>query len=157
MSFFTTQLLIQLVTSAICSIAFAVIFRVEARHLPHTGIIGLLTYLVYYTILYFDMHLFIASFACTAFAALYSEIYARTKRAPTIVLLSPAVIPIVPGADLYYTMQHLLASRWEIAMSYLTRTLAVGLGIAGGIVVVSIAFRIFVEHYGKAKARIRKN
>lgn len=152
MTFFTDQLIIRLITSAICSMAFAVIFRVEARHLIHTALIGMLTYFVYHTVMFFGIHIFVASFACTAFAALYAEIYARIKRAPTIVLLSPAVIPIVPGGDLYYTMQHLLNSRWEAALDALTRTLAVGLGIAGGIVVVSIAFRIFVEHYARVKA-----
>ena len=153
MTFFTTELMIQLITSAICSMAFAVVFRVEARHLLHTALIGLLTYFVYYTVIFFGLHIFVASFLCTAFAALYAEIYARVKRAPTIVLLSPAVIPIVPGGDLYYTMQHLLNSRWQPALDALTRTLAVGLGIAGGIVVISIAFRIFVDHYSKAMAR----
>ena len=156
MNFFTQEFLVQLITSAICSAAFAVIFRVEQRHLVHTGIIGMLTYFVYYTSLYFGMPLFVASFASTAFAAVYAEIYARVKRAPTIVLLSPAVVPTVPGGDLYYTMQHILASRWEQAFLYLSRTLSVGLGIAGGIVAISIVFRIISEQCAKAKKKIHK-
>ena len=154
--FFTREMLVQLITSAMCSVAFAVIFRVEKRHLLHTGIIGMLTYLVYYTFLFFGMPLFVASFASTAFAAVYAEIYARVKRAPTIVLLSPAVVPTVPGGDLYYTMQHVLASRWTLAFDYLSRALSVGLGIAGGIVVISIVFRIISEHYSIAKKKLLK-
>ena len=156
MTFITSELIVQLVTSAICSIGFAVVFRVEARHLIHTGITGLLAFFVYYTVLFFKMQLFVASFACTAFVALYAEVYARVKRAPTIVILSPAVVPIVPGGDLYYTMQHILASRWSLALEYLGRTLSVGLGIAGGIVVISIAFRIVSEQCAGAKKRMMK-
>lgn len=141
MEFFTLTLLIRIITSLICSVAFALVFKINARHLPYAGIAGALAYFVYYTVEYSAAPLFVAAFASTAFTALFSEVYARIKYAPVIVLLSPGVIPIVPGADIYYTMQHLLIGEWAIALEYLARTLSAGLGIAAGIVVVSVIFR----------------
>ena len=156
--FFTWRLLIQLVTSALGSIAFSVIFRVMRRHLICIGLVGILTYFVYYTVIYFDNSAhFLAALASTAFAALFAEIYARVRRAPVIVLLSPAIIPIVPGADLYRTMKNLLMGNTAESFTYLGIALAIALGIAMGIVTVSITCRMIFDAIAKSKQKIKSN
>ncbi len=154
MNFFTLDLLVQLVSGLVASVAFAAVFRVGQRHLIFAGIAGMLTYLIYYTVVFFSANLFAAAFISTTFAALYAELYARIGRAPTSVILSPAVIPTVPGGDLYYAMQHLLSSDGDMALVYLGRTLSVGLGIAGGVVIISIAFRMMVDAIARANKKI---
>ncbi len=143
MTFFTNLLWIQLAMSLIGSVAFAIVFKIAPRHLIYGGIAGVLCYFAYYTVLFFaDGSLFLASLASTATAALFAEVYARIRRAPAIVILSPAIIPIVPGGSLYYTMQHLLSGDVDLSFKYLGDTFAVGLGIACGIVIVSVIFRV---------------
>lgn len=114
-------------------------------------------WLIYYTIDYFKLSIFLAAFASTALATVFSEIYARTRRAPATVILSPAVIPIVPGADLYYTMKYAISGELTLAGEYLGKALAIGLGIAAGIVVVTIIVRMTFDNIAIIKQRITKS
>lgn len=154
--FFTTQLLVQLITAGLCAMSFALIFRVAPRHLLPTFVVGVFVWLIYYTIDYFKLSVFLAAFVSTAFATVFAELYARMRKAPAIVILSPAVICIVPGGDLYYTMKYALSGELALAGEYLGKALAIGLGIAAGIVVVSIVVRTVFDHIGTIKKRIEK-
>lgn len=151
--FFTLDLLIKTVAAAVASLAFSVVIKVNKKHLPHATVLSALTYLVYYTVLYFDGTVFLAAFLSTALAALLSEILARVRSAPTIVFLLPSVIPTVPGGGLYYSMRDLLREDMVSATENLMVTLKIGLGIAGGIVSVSIIFGILSDAIRKHKLK----
>lgn len=140
MTFFTWQLLIRLITSFTCSVSFAVIFKIAPKHLIYGGICGLVTYLVYYTFEFFGFSLFVAALTSTMFTALFAEVTSRLRHAPTIVFLIPGVIPTVPGGALYNAVRYLLVDDLTLAYKYLFDTLQVGLGIAGGIVIISIIY-----------------
>lgn len=149
--FFTFEFLTRLVTSLLGTLAFAILFRCRARHLPYASACGLFTYAIYYTAAYFGASLFFAAFLCTAFTTAFSEVCARLRRAPALVFLLPGTIPIVPGSDLYYTMRYLLEGNYPRCYVHLQSALLVGIGIAGGIVAVSI----FVSAWRKALAAHR--
>lgn len=142
---FNTEFFVRILASLICSAAFAVLFHAAPRHLPAAGLSGALAYLVYHVIVFFGGHVFAAAFFATAAGAVYAEIYARIFRTPVIVVLSAAIIPIVPGGDLYYTMQGALIGNAEAALTNFVKTMSIALGIAGGIVVVALAFRILSD------------
>ena len=142
MNFFSLLLLKKTVTAALASISFSVVFGIKKKHLFHATTIAAVAYFVYYTVLFFNGTLFLAAFLSTALAALFSEILARVCRAPAIVFLLPAVIPTVPGGTIYYAMRDLLSNNPQGSLDNLLITLKVALGIAGGIVSVSIIFTI---------------
>ena len=136
--FFTTTFFVQIFASFVASVAFAVIFKTNKRHLLLVGVGGLLTYALYYLVGYFSPGIFLAAFFSTMFAALFSEFCARWRHAPAAVFLFPSIIPTVPGGGLYYTMRYLLSGQKEMMIYYLGQTMKVALGIAGGIVSVSV-------------------
>lgn len=136
--FFTVEFLTRLVTSLIGTFGFAVLFRVRARHLPFASVCGLVTYAIYYTAVYFGASLFSAAFLCTVFTTAFAEACARWRHAPALVFLVPGTIPIVPGSDLYNTMRFLLQGDYALSYVHLRNALLVGIGIAGGIVCVSL-------------------
>ena len=151
---FTLTLLVRLLTSFLCSIAFAVTFRVATRHLLAAGCSGVLVYFVYHLTLCIDPSmLFAAAFLSTTAGAIFAEVYARVRRTPVTVILSAAIIPTVPGGDIYYTMQRLLSGAGDEAWTYFTRTMSVALGIAGGIVAVAVAFRIIFDWINRSKKK----
>ena len=150
--FFTAAFFIQLLTACLGTLGFAVLFRVQVKHLPFAGACGILTYALYYTVAFFGGSLFVAAFAASAAATVFSECCARLRRAPALVFLVPGAIPIVPGGDLYYTMRYLLSGDFNICADYLVRALLVGIGIAGGIVTVSAALGLFTTTKKNAKA-----
>ena len=136
--FFTLEFIIRLVTSLLGTLAFAILFRCRACHLPYASACGLFTYAIFYTAAYFGASLFFAALLCTAFTTAFSEGCARLRSAPALVFLVPGTIPIVPGSDLYYTMRYLLEENYDKFYLHLQSALLVGIGIAGGIVSVSI-------------------
>ncbi|MBQ2757974.1 MAG: threonine/serine exporter family protein [Clostridia bacterium] len=149
--FFTVSFLLQLLTACGGTLAFAVLFKVRAKHLPFAGLCGALTYILYYTVAFFGGSLFSAAFISTAAAAVFSECCARLRRAPAPVFLVPGTIPIVPGSDLYYTMRYLLSGNFADFTQYLIRAVLVGLGIGGGIVTVSLIFGLIFNPRHQAK------
>ncbi len=155
--FFTWDFLIQIVTSFITSVAFAIIFRINRRHLINVGICGTLTFAVYYTVLFFFGSPFAAGFISSMVTALYAEFFARLKRAPTIVFVLPGIVPTVPGGSLYRGMRDLLLKNIDGAIDNFAATLEVGSGIAGGIVTVSILFGIIADRLSKQKNKASQN
>ena len=138
MNFFTMELLVRLITSAAGSCAFAMIFKTHRRHLALISLSGLITYFIYYTVSFFGGGFFVASFASTVFAAAFGELCARTCHAPAMIYNLTGLIPIVPGGEAYYTMRYLLEKDMPQATVRLGATIGVALGIAGGIVLVSL-------------------
>ena len=153
--FFNFDILLKLCAAALGTTGFAVLFGVRPKHLALAGIGGFFTYGVFYTFNFIGASLFVCAFMSALFAALYSEICARTNKAPNAVFLIPCGIPIVPGSELYYTMRYLLEKDLTSSGKYLSSAFMIGLGIAGGIVVISIIFELFSNLYFK-KINIKK-
>ncbi len=136
------------------SLGFAVIFKVARRHLVLGSLNGLITYIVYYSVEFVtEGAVFAAAFVSTMVTALLAEVFSRTRKAPTIVFLLPGVIPTVPGGALYRAMRAVLLFDFEEALEYLLVTLQIGLGIAGGIMTVSVIFGIVAEKLVKGKVK----
>ena len=77
----------------------------------------------------------------------YCEIIARIRKAPVTVFLSAALVVLVPGGALYYTIYNILAKNTDMAISYGTTTAITCLGIIAGIsiatVIINAIFLIF--------------
>ncbi|MBO5939524.1 MAG: threonine/serine exporter family protein [Clostridia bacterium] len=154
--FFTLPFFTQLVMSALGSIGFAMIYRVAGKYLPLAALGGVLTFAVYYTVEFFGLGVFAAATFSSAFSALFSEIFAKIKRAPVSIFLLPCSIPIVPGSGLYYTIANFIAKDFAAAWHYLGVTLGIGLGIACGIVVVPVLWHLIfgaITYLGKRKKK----
>lgn len=152
MNFCTTELWVRLITSAAGSCAFAMIFKTNRRHLALIGLSGLFTYFIYYTVSFFGGGFFVASFAATLFAAAFGELCARTCHAPAMIYNLTGLIPIVPGGEAYYTMRYLLEKDMPQATAKLWATVGVALGIAGGMVLVSLVVGVVGDRVaGKRK------
>ena len=140
-----TSLLIGLASSAVGSLGFALIFRLRPKYLVPASFGGMLGFAVYFLFDVLGLHIFATNFLASLAAAIFSEICARVLKAPSVVFLIPCIIPLVPGSLLYYTMSHLLSGSYSSAFSYLTKTLLTALGIAGGLIVVSVLVSVITR------------
>lgn len=84
----------------------------------------------------------IATVAC----ALLSEIFARIFRAPATVFLFVAIIPMVPGGGLYYTMEALLSGNQVLCAQLGLQTGAAAAAIAVGASLVTSLMRMCKPH-----------
>lgn len=76
-------------------------------------------------------------FAATVVLSLYSEIMARIHKVPVTVFLIAALIPLVPGSGIYYTMEHFIEGNTEEFLSTFIHTFAIAGSLAFGILLVS--------------------
>ena len=74
--------------------------------------------------------------------AVYAEVMARVRRSPATGYLHVALLPMVPGGGIYYTMEYGIAGNTEMFLETGMHTLGIAGALALGILVVSTLARI---------------
>ncbi len=128
---------LQLFMAVLISFSYAVIFNVHGRKILLIALGGALDWGVYLLVIFLTKSRIAAFFAATVATTLLSEIAARRMKTPVIVFLVPTLIPLLPGGDLFYTMQNLLFGRMDEFALYGQRVLAEAAAIAFGILLVT--------------------
>ena len=124
---------------------FAVLFCIKPKHIPFAAIGEALATLVYAIIDAAGLNLFVSNFVATVVCVVYSNILARVLKTPSMVFITAAIIPLVPGGSLFYTMSSIIQGNMLSAKVYGLNTLQVALGIAGGIVIESLIVIIMTK------------
>ena len=133
---------IQLVTAGLGALGFSMVFNVRRNLLPAAAFGGLLDWGVYLAALWFFGGVFLPSVVAAAFASIYSEAVARMEQAPATVFYIPALIPLVPGGSLYYTMNYALNEQWSSFAAKALYTLELAAALALGIIAVTTLTRM---------------
>ena len=147
--------LIQIVTSFVTSVTFSVLLKANKRHLVKGGICGVLTFATYFGINTITNSLFWAAFISSIVAALFAEVNARSAKAPSIIFLMAGVIPTVPGGYLYRAVRDFVRGSNSAALSWFGDAAEVALGIAGGIVSLTIIYGILRDQIGKRRNKTK--
>ena len=71
------------------------------------------------------------------------ELMARIRKYPAISYLVISIFPLIPGAGVYYTMNHAVQGNMESFASQGGHTAAIAGVIAVGVLLISTAFRMF--------------
>lgn len=142
--------MIQLLSVFIGCIGFGMLFHLQSRHYLRAALGGVCTYLVYMICSIYIKNGFIPVFLASASGALYAEVLARIQRAPTTLYLIIAVISLVPGSSLFYTMSAFVREDWNLVHSYGVETAIFAVAIALG---MSLVWAIFGT-FGKVKKEI---
>ena len=137
-----TEGIIHLVTAGFGALGFSLIFNVRRELLPAAAFGGLLDWGVYMMAeWFFGNGVFLPSVVAAAFASIYAEAMARMEKTPATVFYIPALIPLIPGGSLYYTMSYAVLGQWDQVQNYGASTAYCALGIAVGMsLVLSVEF-----------------
>ncbi len=135
--------IIMLITAALGTLGFSILFYVHPRRLLLATLGGILTCGVYLLGTHFIGGDLLPNLLGALVGAGFSEIMARLTKVPVPVYMVPCVIPLVPGGALYATMFNFVAENYTAAADAGMRTLRIALGIAGGIVIASVLGIIF--------------
>jgi len=148
--------LIQILAALAGSCGFALLYNHKKWNILFATLGGGLTWGVYLLCALFTEDVFVLNLISSLFAALYSEVMARIRKAPVTAFVMNSIIPLVPGGSLYYAMRYLITEQNDLAVSSgLDALLAAG-GIAVGIVIVSVIFKYvtrLAELIGKEGAK----
>ena len=127
------EIVYQLLSAFVGSMGFALVFGMRRRYLFAASLGALLGWGVYLLTEHFLSNSFLPPLLAAAFALSYSEIMAKALKTPATLFVVPAIIPLVPGGSLYYTMSYAVHRDMANARIYGTRTLESALAIAAGI------------------------
>lgn len=137
--------IIQIITATVGSLGFGILFNVRKKRLIAVGLGGGVAWALY---LLFDMitgSLGLSYFLVSLLVSLYAEAMARIFKSPTLVFISPSLIPLVPGASLYYTMSHALSQKTELFLGSALTTLTAAAALAIGIIVGAIVAKLLTK------------
>ena len=136
--------LIQVLTGFLGSLGFSLLFNIRGRKLLIASVGGLISWSVFLLLMpLFPGEAMRYFFAATAITV-YAEIFARIEKTPTTTFLVPAVIPLVPGGSLYYTMNDALNKQWGDFAHRAFYTVQLALSLAVGIIAVTTLTRILM-------------
>ena len=127
------DIIYQLGSAFVGSLGFALIFGMRRRYLFAASLGALLGWGVYLISDALLQSSFLPPLFAAAFALSYSELMAKALKTPATLFVIPAIIPLVPGGSLYYTMSYAVHRDVANARLYGTRTMETALAIAAGI------------------------
>ena len=135
--------IIMLITAALATLGFSILFYIHPRRLVVATLGGVLTTGIYLLGVHFIGGELLPNLLGALVGAGFSEIMGRLTKVPVPIYMVPCVIPLVPGGGLYETMFNFVAGNYAAAATSGMRTLQIALGIAGGIVIASVLGIIF--------------
>lgn len=130
------EMIIQLLSAFAGALGFAMIFGMRRRYLFFASLGALLGWGVYLLTASLLNSGFLPPLAAAAFSVTYSELMARALKTPATLFVIPAIVPLVPGSSLFYTMSSAVHRDLVSARAYGSQTLESALAIAAGISIV---------------------
>lgn len=121
--------------------AFSIAFNLRGRNLILASLGGALGWLVYLLCnpLQNDILQF---FIATLAISIYSEVMARVLKTPVTGYLLVALLPMVPGGGIYYTMEYCIIGNTDMFLETGLHTLGIAGALAMGILLVSSFVRL---------------
>ena len=146
------EITIQIVSSFLGSLGFSLLFNLKGKRLLWASLGGTLSWAIFLVVEALTNNLFLCGVISAMVATAYSEIFARILKTPKTAFIFPAIVPMVPGGSLYYTMSHVISGNMEAALQYATSTLSMAIALAFGIVVVILWVKVIKRYKQKKKA-----
>ncbi|MDD7794039.1 threonine/serine exporter family protein [Clostridium sp. 'White wine YQ'] len=135
----------EIVVSIIATFGFGIIFNIKGKNLVFASLGGGLGWLVYKLSLTHSNSGTLALFISSIIFSAYSEILARILKSPVTTFIICALIPLVPGGGMYYTMYEIVQGNIDKSLELGLNTLASAGTLALGIIFVSSITRIIIS------------
>ena len=127
-------------------VGFAIYFNIHGPGGLLCALGGFLSWAAYCISMELGFGEIVSYFWSALFASVYSEIMARIRKYPAISYLVVSIFPLLPGAGVYYTMNHAVQGRMDLFANTGMRTAAIAGIMAVGILLGSTVFRMYSEH-----------
>lgn len=122
----------------VASAAFGILFQVPVKRLWLAGLCGGLSGLAYKLSLTIGLQEIVAYFIGAIVMAILSEYCARRFKSPVTMFLVCALIPLVPGGDVYRMMVQASQGHLWDSLEYGLKTLSIAGCLAIGILLISV-------------------
>ena len=109
--------LLQILAAGIGTVAFGALFGVPSKYYPYCGLIGASGWAVY-VFLWMRTGFWseaVVVFLATVLVILMSRFFAVRERCPVTIFLICGILPLVPGAGIYWTCYYLVTGQLDEA------------------------------------------
>ena len=135
------------------TIAFSALYNVPNRYYLSCGITGTVGWIVYKWAFEYSS-VTIASFLGTLVVVLVSRMMTVRMKCPITIFLVPGILPLVPGAGVYYTAYYLVTNQLGLAAQKGLESVKIAFAIVLGIVfIVSIPREVFQIGYWRQRRK----
>ena len=138
------MIMIQFLAGMVSCIGFAYLFNCPQKHILQSAIAGGFGWIAYYYSSKLGCSLMVTTLIGTIVLSIGCEIFARIYKDAVSIFTIPAILPLVPGAGVYYTLLAVIEGDFSLAMINGFNTLGCAMSIAIGIIMVSSVFKIGV-------------
>ncbi|TFG63375.1 MAG: threonine/serine exporter [Spirochaetales bacterium] len=136
------MILAPVAVSMAATFGFTIILHIRGVKMLAAAAGGGIGWLVYLVLFKVTSSATFASFAASLAVGVFSEIMAAAFKSPATVFTVCAIIPLVPGSGIYYTMWESIQKNSAKSISLGIETLFIAGAIAMGLAVSSSVFRI---------------
>ncbi|WP_088227493.1 threonine/serine exporter family protein [Desulfosporosinus sp. FKB] len=133
----------QIILAFMGSLGFSILFNIRGRKIWYAALGGMLAWVIYLLGGLWLRGEMTQYFISAIIVTFYSEICARIEKTPATTFLTAAIIPLVPGRALYYSMSYAINNRFVEFADYGSYTVRIAVAIAAGIMVASSLSRVF--------------
>lgn len=149
-------LIIQIPCALMFTLGFCIIFNVPLKKFPVCISIGILSWMSYQILIYFDISQVLAAFVSSCIVWLLSNICSRIFKETSTMFIIPGILCLVPGSGLYYTMLAMLNHDMEQMASTGTLTLMIAGAIAAGLLAMGSVTGVIILFINKMITVARK-
>ncbi len=125
---------------------FVIVFNIHGHGNLLCALGGAITWGIYCLSMALGCASLLCYFIATCAAAVFSEAMARIRKYPAISYLVISLLPLIPGAGMYYAAQQAVQGNLANAAAYGLNTLSTAGVMAAGILVISTAVRMVTAH-----------
>lgn len=138
-------IIIQSIFAFFATLGFGILFNIKGKKLFYAGLGGGLSWFTSLICQDFGFNINASFFISSITFSLYSEVMARILRTPVTTLIICALIPLVPGGGMYYTMYEAINGNILESITLGLNTLSSAGSLALGILFVSTLTRLFMS------------
>ena len=137
---------IQIIASTIGALGFAVLFNVRGtKKLLAAALGGGFGRALFLLLCLGIDSSVLCHFIVAMTVSFYAELMARVLKTPATVFIAPCLIPMMPGASLYYTMANALGDNVDGFLEKGVATLETATALAVGIIVATVVMRLVLK------------
>lgn len=142
----------QIIAAFIGSFGFAILYNIRGKKLAFAALGGFLSWSLFLLLGLFIESEPIGYFIVSAVVTFYSEIMARALKTPTTTFITTALIPLIPGGSLYYTIANAFEGNIENFLKNGVITLKLAIALALGVVVITALVNL-INRQGRIKTK----
>jgi uncharacterized membrane protein YjjB (DUF3815 family) len=140
----------------LATLSFGIIFNIRGKKLFFAALGSGFAWLIYLLMNNLKLSNSFSLFVAAAVASIYSEIMARSVKTTVTTFVICAILPLVPGNGMYYTMYQSILGQNSLALYTGIKTLASAGAIAAGIVLISSTTKLITLERLKRKRKREK-